>query len=198
MAAAPDTPGLGVVAPRPEEIDAATLEGCRKRDRASLQRFVLTYQRTVFAFLSRMLGHGPHVEDVAQEVFVKACGGLARFDPSGPARVSTWLLGIASHAAIDHRRRHRRKLVSLDEVAPRVDARTPELEQQRRELLGAFERAASRLDDDQRAVFVLAEFHELGMAEIARTLGVPENTVKTRLFRARERMRAMLEGVREE
>ncbi|HQP38042.1 MAG TPA: RNA polymerase sigma factor [Polyangiaceae bacterium] len=198
MAAAPDTPGLGVVAPRPEEIDAATLEACRKRDRASLQRFVLTYQRTVFAFLSRMLGHGPHVEDVAQEVFVKACGGLPRFDPSGPARVSTWLLGIASHAAIDHRRRNRRKLVSLEEVAPGVDARTPELEQQRRELLGAFERAASRLDDDQRAVFVLAEFHELGMAEIARTLGVPENTVKTRLFRARERMRAMLEGVREE
>ena len=197
MAAAPDTPGFGSVASHPEEIDSVTLAGCRKRDRAALQRFVLAYQRPVFAFLSRMLGHGPHVDDVAQEVFVKACQALPRFDPAGPARLSTWLLGIASHAAIDHRRRNRRKLVAIDDVPPAAHENTPEADQHRRDLARAFEQAAANLDDDQRAVFVLAEFHELGMAEIARTLGVPENTVKTRLFRARERMRAMLGEVRE-
>jgi len=197
MAAAPDTPGLGVAPSPPDEIDSVTLAGCRKRDRAALQRFVLAYQHRVFAFLSRMLGHGPHVDDVAQEVFVKACQALPRFDPSGPARLSTWLLGIASHAAIDHRRRNRKTLVAIEDVPPAAHENTPEQDQHRRDLARAFERAAANLDDDQRAVFVLAEYHELGMAEIARTLGVPENTVKTRLFRARERMRAMLGDVRE-
>ncbi len=197
MAAAPDTLGRGAVAPHPEEIDSVTLAGCRKKDRASLQRFVVAYQRQVFAFLSRMLGRGPHVDDVAQEVFVKACQALPRFDPSGPAKLSTWLLGIASHAAIDHRRRNRGRFVALEDVPSAAHENTPEADQHRRDIVRAFERAAASLDDDQRAVFVLAEFHDLGMAEIARTLGVAENTVKTRLFRARERMRAMLGEVRE-
>jgi RNA polymerase sigma-70 factor (ECF subfamily) len=151
----------------------------------------------VFALLSHMLGHGPHVEDLAQEVFVKSCQALPKFDPDGPAKVSTWLLGIASRVAIDWRRRNRLKLVGLDEVRPVATESSPESQAHHRELARAFDEAASKLDDAQRAVLVLAEFHGLSMAEISEVLDVPENTVKTRLFRARERMRALLENVRE-
>jgi RNA polymerase sigma-70 factor (ECF subfamily) len=198
MAAAVQTPGLAFAGPvEPGEIDKSTLEACRRADPAALKQFVLQYQRRVFALLSRMSGHGSHVEDLAQEVFVKSYQALPKFDPEGPAKVSTWLLGIASRVAIDWRRRTKLKLVSIDDVRPMTDGRTPEDEAQRRELARAFDAAAAKLDDDQRAVLVLAEFHGLSMADMAQVLDVPENTVKTRLFRARERMRALLHEVRE-
>jgi RNA polymerase sigma-70 factor (ECF subfamily) len=73
-----------------------------------------------------------------------------------------------------------------------ASAATPETESARRELGAAIARAAEALPDDQRAAFVLAEFHGLSIAEIAQALDVPENTAKTRLFRAREKMRASL------
>lgn len=122
---------------------------------------------------------------------------LPRFEPEGPAKVSTWLLGIASRVAIDWRRRSRLRVVSIDEAPQIAVEGTPETEARRGEIARAFELAAAKLDDDQRMVFVLAEFHGLSMAEMAEALGVPENTVKTRLFRARERLRALLEEVRE-
>jgi RNA polymerase sigma factor (sigma-70 family) len=200
MAVAAQSPGLALARPaedEPGEIDRLTLEACRRAEPAALRRFVLHHQRPVFALLSRMLGHGPHVEDVAQEVFVKSLQALPKFDPDGPAKVSTWLLGIASRAAIDWRRRSKVKLVSIDDAAPLAGGRTPEEDAQRGELARAFDAAAARLDDDQRMVLVLAEFHGLSMSEMSQVLGVAENTIKTRLFRARERMRAMLESVRE-
>lgn len=68
----------------------------------------------------------------------------------------------------------------------------PELSLERRELGEAIAQAAAELPDDQRAALVLAEMHGLTIAEIAEALDVPENTAKTRLFRAREKMRASL------
>jgi RNA polymerase sigma-70 factor (ECF subfamily) len=59
-------------------------------------------------------------------------------------------------------------------------------------------RAAAELPDEQRDVFILAEFHGLEMKEIGSVLSIPENTAKTRLFRAREKLRALLRGVWEE
>jgi RNA polymerase sigma-70 factor (ECF subfamily) len=199
MAAAAQSLGLAFAGPAEAaaEVDAPTLQGCRRGEPAALRRFVLQYQRQVFAFFSRMLGQGPHVEDLAQEVFVKAYQALPRFEPDGPAKVSTWVLGIASRVAIDWRRRERVRLVPLDEAKGACGGASPEDEASSRELARAFEAAAGQLDDAQRAVFVLAEFHGLSMAELAATLGIPENTAKTRLFRARDKMRALLGSVRE-
>src|SRR5579859_5748235 len=89
------------------ELDAATLEGCRARDPEALRRFVVRYQRMVFAFFSRTLGSGPHVEDLAQETFLRAFRALPRFDVTGPARPSTWLLTIATRLVQDERRKRR-------------------------------------------------------------------------------------------
>jgi RNA polymerase sigma-70 factor (ECF subfamily) len=174
------------------EIDRATLARCRLRDPAALRQFVLRYQPHVFAFLSRALGRGPHVEDLAQEVFLRASQALGRFDPDGPARLSTWLLTIAARVAADARKKRKLPLVPPQLGLGVADPATPETEARRRELAGALELAARQLPDDQLDAFVLAEFHDLSMAEIAQVLGVPENTAKTRLFRARERLRALL------
>ncbi|HTB74644.1 MAG TPA: sigma-70 family RNA polymerase sigma factor [Polyangiaceae bacterium] len=180
------------------ELDAATLEGCRVGDPEALRSFVVRYERVVFAFLSRTLGSGPHVEDLAQETFLRACRALRRFDASGPARLSTWLLTIATRLVQDERRKRRPPLQPLEAELPAIAPGTPETERRRAELGRALSQAAAQLSDDQRDVFVLAEFHGMDMKEIGQVLGVPEGTVKTRLFRARERLRELLQSVWED
>jgi RNA polymerase sigma factor (sigma-70 family) len=181
-----------------KEIDPATLRGCRAGDPGAVRAFVRYYERLVFAFLSRSLGSGPHVEDLAQEVFLRAARALPAFDADGPARPSTWLLTIATRVAIDARRRRRLSGEPLaPDVAP-VDPATPETERVRAELRSALAAAAAQLPDEQRDAFIMAEFHGLSAAEMAEVLGIPENTAKTRLFRARERLRQLLRNLREE
>lgn len=182
------------------EVDTAALERCRAGDPSALRSFVDCYKDRVFAFLSRTLGAGPHIEDLAQEVFLRACRALPSFDSAGSARLSTWLLTIASRIAIDARRKHHMVVGPLDSAAQDWIASyaTPETERRRIEIAHALERAAADLPDDQRDVFVLAEFHDLEMSEIASVLGIPENTAKTRLFRARQRLRILLRGVWED
>jgi RNA polymerase sigma-70 factor (ECF subfamily) len=180
------------------ELDAAALDACRAGDPAALHAFVLRYQRTVFAFLSRTLGAGPHVEDVAQEVFLRAMRALPRFDPRGAARPSTWLLTIAMRLVVSERRKRRLVLQPLAEGDDGAQPGTPETERRRVELGRALQRAAAQLSDEQRDVFVLAELHDLEMREIGDVLGIPEATAKTRLFRARERLRELLHDVWED
>jgi len=181
----------------PGELDAETLAECRAGSARALRLFVVRYQNVVFAYLSRTLGAGPHVEDLAQEVFLRACRGLARFDASGTARPSTWLLTIANRVVIDARRRRRPSAALLTDDIAAAAAGTPETEWRRSEIGHALAQAAAQLTDEQRDVFVLAEFHDLDTASIARVLGIREATAKTRLFRARERLRELLQTQRE-
>ena len=172
----------------PPELDRATLLRCRAQDPIAFQVFVARYERVVFAILSQMLGHGPHVEDLAQETFLRAYRAFPRFDLDR-ARPSRWLLTIATRLALNEKRRRGPTM----ETPELTEATTPESESARHELGRAIERAIGQLSDEQRAVFVLAELHDLTLVEIAAALGIPTNTVKTRLFRAREQLRGRLE-----
>lgn len=176
----------------PASIDSATLARCRAQDKLAFRIFVARHERMVFALLSRMLGHGPDAEDLAQETFVRAYCAFPGFDPSGPAKVSTWLLTIATRLALDSRKRRKLAIAEVDDENEPRAASDPELRLERRELGQAIAVAASKLPDEQRAALVLAEFHGLSIAEIAGALDVPESTAKTRLFRAREKMRHAL------
>jgi len=148
----------------------------------------------VFAVIARIAGTGAHVEDLAQETFLRALRAFPTFDIGGPARVSTWLITIAARLALNARQHSARKVVVLPlaDATNVRDAATPETERARRELGQAIVRAAADLSDDQRAAFVLAEFHGLSLAEIADVLETQEATVKTRLFRARAHLRERL------
>ena len=177
------------------ELDTETLERCRAGDAVAIRRFITRYEGVVFAFLSRALGRGAHVEDLAQEVFVRACRSLPKFDVSGRAQVSTWLLTIASRLAIDARRKRHIPVTPLDAETVAFAPDTPETERRRLEIGRALEAAAAELSPDQRDVFVLVEFHGLDMNDVATVLGIPENTAKTRLFRARAHLRVLLKDV---
>jgi RNA polymerase sigma-70 factor (ECF subfamily) len=177
---------------RDAELDRATLARCKAHDPMAFRAFVVRYERPVFALVSRVLGHGAHVEDLAQETFLRAYRAFPTFDLDAPARPSTWLLTIATRLALDARRRKALPVQSM-EAAERVPGgATPETERARGELGRAIATAAAKLGVEQRAALVLYEIHGLSMAEIASAMDVPEATAKTRLFRARERMREEL------
>ncbi len=177
----------------PQALDADVLARCRAQDPMAFRAFVVRHERMVFALLSRMLGSGaPDLEDLAQETFVRAFRAFPRFDPSGTAKVSTWLLTIATRLALDARKRRRLEAVPIEDAEARPADSTPELRTERRQLGDALAEAAASLPDEQRAALLLADVHGLSTAEIASALEVPENTAKTRLFRAREKMRAAL------
>jgi len=152
----------------------------------------------VFALLSRILGRGPHVEDLAQEVFLRAFRAFPRFDVAARAKPSTWLLTIATRLALDARKRATLATVPIEAAAHVGAPATPETERARAELRTSIERAAAELPEDQRVAFVLAEFHALSIAEIAEVVEAPEATVKTRLFRARAKLQASLGDIVEE
>ena len=180
----------------PPPFDAGLLVRCRAQEAGAFRAFVTAHERQVIALLSRLLGHGASdVEDLAQETFVRAYRAFPRFDPEGPAKVSTWLLTIATRLALDAKKRRRLAVAPLDDAAEARPAdSTPEIRTERRELGAALAEAAAALPDDQRAALLLSDVHGLSIAEIASALEVPENTAKTRLFRAREKMRAALRG----
>jgi len=166
------------------------LDGCRAQDPAAFRLFVVQYQKMVFALLSRIVPRA-EVEDLAQETFVRAYRAFPSFDPDGPAKTSTWLLTIATRLALDARKRRGRETIELPEdLAANA---TPETDAERSFLGRDLERAARSLPDDQRAALVLADVHGFSTSEIAGALNVPESTAKTRLFRAREKMRARLD-----
>lgn len=169
------------------ELEPALLERCQAGEPAALRAFVERYQRPVFALLSRILGRQPEVEDLAQETFLRAFRALAGFDPGGSARPSTWLLTIATRLALDVcRKRAREQRTAL--AAEASSAPTPEHDAQRSQLRIAIATAIDELPSEQRAAFVLAEFHGFAMEDIATALQVPKSTVKTRLFRARAKL----------
>jgi len=174
----------------PADLDDLTLARAQRGDPAACRALVERYQRPVFALLSRMCGHG-RCEDLAQETFLRVFGALGRFERSGPARLSTWILTITTRLALDELRRKPLRTAPLDEriAGP---GRTDE-GAERRALRASLQRAIVLLSPEQRAVVILREVHGLDYDEIARALEIDLGTVKSRLSRARAVLRAALE-----
>jgi RNA polymerase sigma-70 factor (ECF subfamily) len=184
--------------PGPPELARDVLVRCKAGDAMAFRAFVVRYERPVFALLSRVLGHGPHVEDLAQEAFLRAFRAFPRFDLDSAAKPSTWILTIATRLALDARKRRAIPTLPIDAADRASAGTTPEVEHARSELGTSIARAAMALPADQRVVFVLAELHGLTMADIAAALDVPEATVKTRLHRARTKLQQSLGALWEE
>jgi RNA polymerase sigma-70 factor (ECF subfamily) len=141
----------------------------------------------------RMLGPRADLEDVIQEVFVQVFKSLRDF--RGQARLSTWLHRVTVNVVLMHRRSARSRPV-FSEQAPGDTVGSsdvpPDEDVERRERVRAFGRLLARLADKKRIVFVLHELEGLAPSEIARIVGAPVLTVRTRLFYARRDIESML------
>lgn len=177
------------------EPDDLILARARRGERAALAAILERHTGPVYALAHRMLpGRRDLCDDVAQEALLRVLRGLPRFDPAGPARLSTWVLTIATRVCIDALRRRAREPLAGEEKLAGLAARTadPERSADQRSLARRVEAAAAALPDDQRAVLVLRAYHDLDYDEIASALGIEEGTVKSRLSRARSALKAAL------
>lgn len=134
-------------------------------------------------------------EEVMQEAYVRAFENLAHFE--GRARFSTWLVQIGVNEALSRTRRARLSPVDENEALPLelpAADRDPERAAAGRELFGVLERAVDELPDGYREVFMMRQVEGFSVAETAEALAVSEETVRTRTFRANERLRARLDA----
>jgi RNA polymerase sigma-70 factor (ECF subfamily) len=170
------------------ELDDLTLRRAQQGERAALDQLVERYHPMVHALVWRMAcAQGDsHVADLVQDALIRVLQNLARFDPAGPARLSTWILTIATRVVLNDRRRSEPPKL---EPAAYVDPATVAAD---RELGAAIAAAVVELPEPQRIAFVLREYHDLDYAEIAKALDVDVGTVKSRLSRARGAVRDAL------
>ena len=179
------------IAPPAEETDQELLQKVRRGEPSGSAALFERYSAPLLRFTDRMLGSRADAEEVTQEVFVKMITRVEQYD--GQAPVSSWLFAIAANACRDRMRRGKRAApVSLDVIAERasegeaIDAAL--LQKEKRALV---RRALGSLSDEQREALVLARYHGLPYAEIARTLKISEGAVKTRIFRAMETLKSL-------
>lgn len=172
-------------------------------DVSAFNILVERYQGAVYNLCLRVLGSQQAAEDATQEAFISAYRSLERFR-GGMFRA--WLFRIATNACYDElRRRRARPSVSLDEP-PGDDERTrdvpdtaatPDEQAERRELAGVLQGALAELPADQRVVIILCDVQGLDYLEISQVTGVSLGTVKSRISRARSRLRVLLMARRE-
>jgi RNA polymerase sigma-70 factor (ECF subfamily) len=148
----------------------------------AFERLVPAYRRRVFGLAYSLLRDRGAAEDTAQEVFVKLWKALPRYD--GRAQLSTWIYAITRNAAISALRRRRRSVSLSDPAVEReVEARSAEPAAEPAD--DALWRAVGALQDKQRQAVTLYYQEERTIEEVAAMMGLPVNTVKTHLHRAR-------------
>lgn len=180
-----------------QERDVKWVQQALNGDSRAFGRLVESYQHSAFGIAMRMMRQVQEAEDVVQESFLSAYANLKKFDQT--QRFSTWLFRIVTNRCIDKLRKQKQMRVSLDgEVKAWHEAvpdQSPSPEQQvvRAEEKETMDRFLSTLPPAYRAVLVLRYDQGMSLNEIADVLSVPLNTVKTRLHRARELLRAKVE-----
>lgn len=169
--------------------ESAIIERVLSGEAGAYRQFVELYHRIVFQFVRNMLRSPEDAEELTQDVFVAAFQSLATFD-SARAKVSTWLLTIARNRCLNRlRQRPPDRNAEIEQPDP---APCPAETASQREVWLHLDAALQRLPLDQRTAFVLAEIQELPHAEVAAIEGIELGTVKSRVSRARERLRAAM------
>jgi RNA polymerase sigma-70 factor (ECF subfamily) len=176
-------------------MDTATDEALILRiasgDRAAMQTLYARHHVRVYRFLLRLTRNATSAEELISDVFFDVWQQANRFE--GRSAVATWLLSIARFKALSALRR--RPFAALDdEVADAIEdeADTPEVAVQKADKAGKLKACIGALSREHREVVDLVYYHERSVEEVGRILGIPENTVKTRMFYARKRLSELL------
>jgi RNA polymerase sigma factor (sigma-70 family) len=181
--------------------EESLIQQAQKGDVVAFNRLVVQYQELVFNVAYRIMADPAVAEDVAQETFITAYQSLRSFRGGS---FKSWLIRVATNRCYDElRRRKRRPQTSLDEIMDenesfaflRSQTDGPETHRQRVELALAIEKCLQALPDDQRIVTVLGDVEGYDYNEIATITKTSLGTVKSRLSRARAKLRDCLQAV---
>ncbi|MBK8987300.1 MAG: sigma-70 family RNA polymerase sigma factor [Chloroflexi bacterium] len=183
--------------------EAVLIRQAQNGDVSAYNRLVLQYQSLVYNVVYRIMGEPQGAEDMTQEAFISAYQALNRFRGGN---FKAWLLRIATNACYDELRRYKRRpQSSLDELTEENDSfaflrspeEGPEAQQQRLEMMRAIEHCLGDLPEDQRITAVLRDVEGYDYNEIADITASSLGTVKSRLSRARTKLRDCLQGFAE-
>ena len=170
--------------------DQADVERVLAGDIPAFEGIVRRWQGPLINLAYRFCRDRGRAEEMAQEAFLRAYRGLSQWRRD--AVFSSWLFALATNLYRSELRRIPARAVSLDDIAEPADARASDggLEDQDRDL--AVRRAVGALPAKYREALILFYFHDMDVTTAAQSLGLPEGTVKARLFRGRELLRGKL------
>lgn len=163
-------------------------------NQAAFEQLYGLYEKRVFQYVCTLILDSALAEEVVGDTMLAVWSGAESF--ARTSRVSTWIFGIARHKALDAIRRtgKHQRTVDLDgaaEIPAQEDS--PADSMQRKELGGITQRALSMLSREHREVLRLVFYEELPYDEIAVLLSIPTNTVKTRVYYAKQRLKEQIE-----
>ncbi|ARU60402.1 RNA polymerase sigma factor SigW [Tumebacillus avium] len=183
-----------------ELIEQRIVKRAQKGDRLAFAELVELYKDKLYNLGYRMLGNPQEAEDIAQEAFLRAYANLNKYNANH--KFSTWIYRIATNLCID-RIRKKKADYSLDAEVDGIEGGdmysrlkspgdTPEQAAVRNEARQEVQDAIEALPDNYRTAVILKYLHDLSLQEISEILEVPVSTVKTRIHRGREALRAGL------
>jgi RNA polymerase sigma-70 factor (ECF subfamily) len=186
--------------------EIALIQAAREGDLDSFNRLVLAYQDLIYTHAFRMMGEEETADDAAQNTFISAYQHIKSFRGGS---FKAWLLRIVTNTCYDELRRRKRRptvpLEPLDDAGEEVEsarwmedpADRPEEQMERKELQRAIQHCLENLPNEFRAAVIMVDIQGLDYFEAAQAIGKPIGTIKSRLARARLRLRDCLNGFKE-
>jgi RNA polymerase sigma-70 factor (ECF subfamily) len=174
-----------------ERSDQALVQAIAAGDKQALQVLFGRHNVRVYRFILRFLNDESTAEDLVSEVFFDVWRQAERFECR--SQVSTWLMAIARNKALSVLRRRQTEVLD-EEVAEFIEdtADTPEVSIQKKQQTAVLRDCLTQLSPAHREIIDLVYYHEKSIDEVAQIIGVPQNTVKTRMFYARKRVGELL------
>ncbi len=174
-----------------QELENDLLTRVGRGDRAAFQALYQRFQRPLFGFLMRMVRDQAMSDELLNDVMLEVWRTGSAFE--GRSSAGTWIFGIAHNKAISLLRRRREEQMPEDAAETLIDdAETPDQTAEQADMSRVMRKLIDRLTPEHRAVLQLTYYQDMSVQEIAEALDCPVNTVKTRMFYGRARLKEML------
>jgi RNA polymerase sigma-70 factor (ECF subfamily) len=171
--------------------DRTLIARIARQDQAALRALLGRHQLRVYRFVLRIVRREAVAEEVTNEVFLEAWRNAGSYEAR--SSVGTWLLSIAHNRAVSSLRRRREEAIDEESAgAIADDGDDPEVVEQKRDKAEAMRRCIAALSAEHRTIIDLVYYHEKSISEVSEILGIPLNTVKTRMFYARKKLSELL------
>ncbi len=174
--------------------DEMLLEGIASGERTAMHVLYARHNVRVFRFILRIVGDASVAEDLVSQVFLDVWRTAGQFE--GRSQVSTWMLAIARFKALTALRNRRHEDIDQEEVLQIADGGdTPETSMDRSQTSATLRKAIAKLSPAHREIIDLVYYHEKSVEEVGQIIGIPQATVKTRMFYARKHLAELLKEV---
>lgn len=179
----------------PDSDEARLLGSIAAGDRAAFEKLYRVYFSRLTRFIGRMTRNAPLIEEIVNDTMLVVWQKAATFD--GSCKPSTWIFAIAYRKTLKGLRGSDEPVESDASLYEDESGNQPEQTMDRQQLQQTVAGALDQLPAAQRAVMVLTYYHEMAYSDIAEVVACPVNTVKTRMFHARHRLKDLLWNERE-